>query len=217
MTTIEQFSRSKRDVALRRCSHALIWTLFFEGLSWPLRYYEFIIYSYLPTVFYDYGPFTLIVIAIATGIYNTYLVFRYFETAKSHSMYPLAIVVIAHFIISNTSPVNCNMTSYHSLFKNEREKIVMDFCSGKLSLARGDCKHCVQLPSKWRHLSLMSDHIYIECGTHGPKAIFYTRWGFFSYWEALLYRFDGSYPDDPIILKSYKIMRLDDNWFYVIH
>lgn len=217
METIESFSRSKRDAALRRCNQALIWTLFFEGLSWPLRYYEFIVYSYLPTAFYDYGPFAFVVITIVTEIYSIYLVFRYFKLKKVRSIYPLAIVILAHFIISYTGPVNINMTSYHSLFKKEREKIVTDFCSGKLSLTCGDCEHCVELPSEWRHLSLVSDHVDIECRTNGPRAVFYTRWGFFSYWEALLYRHDGSYPDDPLILRSYKIIRLDSNWFYVIH
>lgn len=217
MEAIESFSHTKRDAALRRCNQAFVWTLCFEGLSWPLRYYEFIVYSYLPTPFYDYGPFSFIVITIITEIYSMYLVFRYLTTAKVRSLYPLAIVVLAHFVISYTSPVNVNVASYHSLFRSEREKIVTDFCSGKSSLARGDCEHCVQLPSKWRHLSLMSDHVDIECSINGPKAIFYTRWGFFGYWEALLYRFDGSYPDDPLILRSYKIIRLDDNWFYVVH
>jgi hypothetical protein len=210
-------SPAKREIALRRCRLALLWTLCFECLSWPLRYYEFIIYSYLPPVFYDWGPPLFTIITLATEIYSIYLPFRYFRAARFRSFYPFIVIVIAHYVISATGPANTNITSYHTWFKNERENIVASYCSGKISLEPGDCEKCVRLPKEWQRLSLMSDHLDITCDEIKTQALFYTRWGFFSYWEALLYRADGSYPDDPLILRSYKITRLDDNWFYIIH
>lgn len=202
---------------MRRCKLAFIVTLCFEGFSWPLRYYEFIIYANLPTIFNDYGPTIFFIIDISIEIYSIYFAIRYFLTIKFRALYPFAIVVLSYFIISHTSPYATNISSYNYLYKNEREKVVTDFCSGKLSLARGDCERCVQLPQQWKHLSLMSDHVDIECDGTRSQALFYTQWGFFSYWEALLFRADGSYPDDPLLLRSYKITRLDDNWFYIVH
>ncbi|MHC1713694.1 MAG: hypothetical protein AB9872_16225 [Solidesulfovibrio sp.] len=217
MTAIDPPSSFKRDTALRRCKQALIWTLCLECFSWPIRSYEFVVYSYLPPIFYDWGPFIIFILTIATEIYSLYLPIRYYKTAKIRSIYPFAVVVLSHFIISYTSPVDENIRSYHSLFKKEREALVTSYCAGKLSLERGECDLCMQLPQKFQHLSLVSDHVDITCDTMRQQALFYTRWGFFSYWEALLYRVDGSYPDDPIILRSYKITKLDDHWFYVVH
>lgn len=210
-------SRPLRDKAIRRCKQALIWTLCVEGLTWPFDYYEFIIFSYLPPAFYDWGPSFLTVIVIATELYSIYLPIRYFRTAHLRSLYPFCIVFLAHCIVNHTDPVLTNIRSYHEFWKKEREYVATSYCAGKLPLERGDCERCVQLPRKWQALSLMSDHVDIECDTMRPQALFYTRWGFFSYWEALLYRFDGSYPDDPVILRSYKITRLDDHWFYIVH
>ncbi|EFL52350.1 conserved hypothetical protein [Solidesulfovibrio fructosivorans JJ]] len=217
MKAIDLTPRSMRDVALKRCRQALVWTLCIECLSWPLRYYKFIIYSHLPPIFYEWGPLLFFIAVIATEVYALYLPIRYFKMIQIRSLYPLAIIVISHFIISHTSPSNINIMSYYSLFRKEREYIATSYCDGKLALAHGECDRCVQLPEKWKYLSLMSDHVEIECDTMRPQALFYTQWGFFSYWEALLYRFDGSYPDDPLILKSYKITRLNDHWFYIIH
>ena len=217
MPTPEPSADSKRDKARRRCKQALIWTLCLEGLSWPFRYYEFAIYSCLPPVFYDWGPFILGTVILATEFYTIYILIRYFRTAKIRSAYPFLIIVLSHFIVSHTNPSQTNIQSYHTLFKKEREEVAQAYCTGKLSLERGDCEKCVQLPEKWKHLSLMSDHVDISCDTIRQQALFYTRWGFFSYWEALVYRFDGSYPDDPIMQRSYKITRLDDHWFYIVH
>lgn len=217
MPGTESSPRSKRDIALRRCKRAFIFTLCFEAFSWPLRYYEFIIYAHLPTFFFDYGPATFSIASFSIEIYSFYLAIRYFLAIKLRALYPFAIVALSYLIINHTTPYTTNISSYHDLYKNDREAVVADFCSGKLSLPRGDCERCLQLPSQWRHLSLMSDHVDIECDETRSQALFYTQWGFFSYWEALLFRANGSYPDDPLLLRSYKITRLDDNWFYIVH
>jgi hypothetical protein len=175
MTAIDPTSRSKRDGALRRCKQALIWTFCLESLSWPLRYYEFIIYSYLPPIFYDWGPFLLFFVTISTEIYSLYLPVRYFRTTRIRSIFPFILVVLSHFVISHTSPSNINIMSYHALFRKEREYIATSYCAGKLSLDDGDCDRCLQLPQKWKHLSLMSDHVDIICDKTSSQAMFYTR------------------------------------------
>ncbi|EFL51687.1 conserved hypothetical protein [Solidesulfovibrio fructosivorans JJ]] len=217
MSPLHPIPHTSPDKALRRCTQALILTLCVEGISWPFDSYEFIIFSHLPPILYDWLPFLLSFTVISTELYSVFLPIRYFRKARFRLLYQFFIVLLAHSIISHTNPSFTNIHSYHAFRKNEREYIAKSYCSGKLPLGRGDCERYVRLPQKWQALSLMSDHVDIECYTMRPQALFYTRWGFFSYWEALLYRFDGSYPDDPLILRSYKITRLDDHWFYIVH
>jgi len=217
LSAMDTVLRFKREIGLRRCRQALIWTLCLECFSWPFRYYRFIIYSQLPPVFYEWGPLFFFVLTISTEVYSLYLPIRYFRTTQIRSLYPLLVVVVSHFVISHTDPNSINIKSYDSLFRKDREDVVSSYCSGKLLLKHGDCDRCVDLPGKMSHLSLMSDHVDIECEGQKHQALFYTQWGFFSYWEALLYRADGSYPVDPNILKSYNITRLSDHWFYIVH
>ncbi len=201
--------------AIRRCRLALWWTVVFLLFNLPFTYYDYTIYAFLPAPFYTWGPFVLFCLQIGTEIYSIYLLIRYFRTPRFRAFYPLLVVLTVHFSIQQTNPSDVNIKYYCSLFRDEREYVVSSYCNKSLRLEKGKCDECQVLPPKWKHLAL-ENRTEISCDGDKQTALFFTNWGFLASWEALMYRSDDSYPDEPHILRASSIERLGKNWFYIV-
>jgi|GEM_PF-1804709 len=203
--------------ARRRCRAALWWTIGFYITTSPLRYYEYIIYSYLPSPFYDWGPTILIILTLATEGYTIYLAIRYFRLSLLQGIYPFIVITIAHFILSSTDPYETNIKSYCSIFRDEREYLVKAYCAKTLSLQKTYCDHCFVLPPEWKHLAVADGIVEITCDYDRQTGLFLTVRGLLDAWHGLMYQSDASAPDAPNIADAYEITKIEKNWYYVNH
>lgn len=156
------------------------------------------------------------IILISTEIYSLYFAIRYVTILKLKAIYPYLAFFLTSLFLHYASPIYYNRRNYHSTFRSERESLVAAYCGKSISLPTGECdKNCVELPPQWKHLSV-ERRTEIACGEASNTALFFTEWGFLNYWEALIYRSDDSYPDEPHILRARSIERLGKNWFYIV-
>lgn len=204
------------DKKSRHARRFLYWSLAINLASLPLNYFQYTIYGFLPDIFYRWGPFSLLVSLLLSEIYALYFAIRYFFSLKFKAVYPYLIFLITSQILHYSSPVSFNRCQYYLAFQKERESLVAAFCDKSISLPKGECDtDCVELPPQWKHLSV-ERRTEITCGQDRNTALFFTEWGFLNSWEALMYRSDDSYPDEPHILRARSIERLGKNWFSIV-
>jgi hypothetical protein len=201
--------------AVHCCRLALWWTIGVILFTLPFRFYDLIIYSYLPSSFYTFGPFLLVCLRLGTIIFSVYFALRYFTTHHFQSFYPLFIVLLTYLAILQTDAFDINIKSYCSFFRDEREYVIKSFCSGKLHLERLECDECRALPSNLKHLTLGKNSIKISCQYDTNEGIF-TISGFLDNSEALLYRSDDSLPEAQVLRDLHSIERLEKNWFFTV-
>ncbi|MFZ5812675.1 MAG: hypothetical protein ACOY4F_11575 [Thermodesulfobacteriota bacterium] len=207
----------KTAKARRRCRRALWWIIAMYLVTTPLRCYEYVIYSYLPQVFYDWCPFLTFILIISTEGYSVYLAIRYFRLPRLQGLYPFFVFIIAYNIIGAIHPYETNIKSYFSVFHEEREQLVEDYCAKKLPRKPKFSERRFVLPPELRHLALDGGLVDITCGRNRQTALFFTYLGFLDTWHALLYQSDDTFPDEPYILDSYDITKIEKNWYYILH
>ncbi|QLA18465.1 hypothetical protein [Desulfolutivibrio sulfoxidireducens] len=207
----------KTAKARRRCRRALWWIIALYLVTTPLRCYKYIIYSYLPQVFYDWGPFLMFVVTISMEAYTVFLAIRYFRLPWLQSFYPFLVVIIAYHTIGLANPYETNIKSYCEIFREEREQLVKDHCAKKISLQKFHWDHCFVLPSELRHLALDDGVVEITCDWDRQAGLFLTDRGFLDAWQGLMYQSDDSFPDDPQVTDAYEIIKIEKNWYYINH
>jgi len=207
----------KTAKARRRCRRALWWIIALYLVTTPLTYYEYIIYSFLPQVFYDWGPFLMFVVTISMEGYTIFLAIRYFRLPWLQSFYPFLVVIIAHHTIGLANPYETNINSYCEIFREKREQLVKDYCAKKISLQKFHWDHCFVLPSELRHLALADGVVEITCDWDRQTGLFYTKRVFLDAWHGLMYQSDDSSPDDPQVTDAYEIIKIEKNWYYINH
>ncbi|QLA18464.1 hypothetical protein [Desulfolutivibrio sulfoxidireducens] len=207
----------KTAKARRRCRRALWWIIALYLVTTPLLCYKYIIYSYLPQMFYDWGPFFTFILIISTEGYSVYLAIRYFRLPWLQSFYPFFIFVIAHNIIGAINPYETNIKSYSSVFRDEREQFVKYYCSNELQKQNLYSKHRIVLPQELRHIAVEEGLVDITCDTNRQTGLFFTMLGMFDSWHGLMYQSDDSFPDDPHITDAYEITKIEKNWYYISH
>lgn len=207
----------KTAKARRRCRRALWWIIALYLVTTPLRCYEYVIYSYLPQMFYDWCPFFTFILIISTEGYSVYLAIRYFRLPWLQGFYPFFVFVIAYNMIGGITPSEINIKSYCSLFRDEREQLVKDHCAKKISLQKFNWDHCFVLPSELRHLALDDGVVEITCDWDRQTGLFLTDRGLLDAWQGLMYQSDDSFPDDPHITDAYEIIKIEKNWYYINH
>jgi hypothetical protein len=205
------------QVAQQRCHRAIWWMIALYLVTAPLRYYEYIIYCYLPPACYHWGPSILIMLTLLIETYSLYLAIRYFRLPLFQNFYPFLVVIIAHYTFSMTNPNKINLQSYHSLFYKQREHVVQAYCAKKLTLIKRYSEHSFDLPLHWRHLAVADGIVEISCDQNRQTGLFLIWRGILDSWQGLLYQSDGLFPDDPDITEAHAITKIDKDWYFIDH